>query len=100
MLLGGLVGMPVKMEMRVVFMDMGVFASDFGMRGRKFLAHPARDAGEVENSEQDEHQAHGKFHGESGTRRNDQIKENNGGADNYDGQGVTEAPERADQGSF
>ena len=55
--------------------------------------------GQVEHSEQDEHQRDGEFEGESEARRNYYAEEDDGGADNENGEGVSDSPEDADPAS-
>ena len=55
------------------------------------------EASQIENAEEDEHDADGKLHGEAETGRDDEREEDDGGADGEDGQRVTGSPERSDQ---
>ena len=92
-----LMGVPMIMKVGIVLVDMGMFADDVRMRGREFLAEPLGDAGQVENAEKDEHEADSEFHGESDARGNHDIKKDDGGADEDDGDGVTESPVCTDE---
>lgn len=92
--------MPVVVHVGIMFVEMGVFAGDLGMRGREFFAEPSGDAEEVEDPEEDEHKANGKLHREADTRGNHQIEKDDGGADENDGDGVTESPKSTDKRSF
>ena len=100
MLLSRGMSVPVVMKMMVVLVNVSVLAADMRMRGGEFFADPLGGAGEVENAEKNEHEADGKFHGEAETRGNDEIKEDDSGADDDNGDGVAESPEGADEGGF
>ena len=63
MLLDGRVRVPVKMQVVVMFVDVGMRSGDARVSGREFLAEPFHGSGEIENAEQDQHQANGEFHG-------------------------------------
>lgn len=54
-----------------------------------------RNACQIENTEQDQHQADSQFHGETDARRDDDIEENNDSADTEDGDGVADPPKNA-----
>lgn len=97
MLGGRLMRMPVIMQTGMVLVKMGVRAGDVRVSGREFLAQPFGDSSEVENAEENEHQSDGKFHRETDTRRNDPVEENDGAADNGDGDGVPQTPEGANE---
>ncbi len=55
----------------------------------------SRYAGQIEDAEQDQHQADRQLHGEADARRNDHVEQNNGGADTEDGDGMADAPKGA-----
>ena len=74
MIRGRGVGVPVKMHVGTVFVEVGMFASRAWVRRGEFFADPFHRAGEVQHAEQNQHQPHGKFHGQAGTRRNGQAK--------------------------
>src|SRR5207302_641215 len=68
--------MPMKMQVVVVLVEVGM-RSDLGrMAGRKFFAEPFHGAGEVEKAEQDEHEANREFHREARARRNSHAEDN------------------------
>ena len=92
--------MPVKMQMVVVLVEVGMPSCHTRMAGGEFFAKPFHGSGEIEGAEQDQHQAHGEFHGEAGARRNDYAEQDDGAADDGDGQRVAAAPEDADETGF
>ena len=92
--------MPVKMDAAGMLMYVGMRSGHWGMAGRKFFAEPFHGTREVENAEQNEHQADGKFQGQAGARRNHQTEENDGGPDDSNREGVAAAPEDADSAGF
>ena len=95
MLLRRLMGVPMIMKVGIVLVNVAVFANNVRMGGRELFAEPLGDAGEVENAKEDEHEAYGKFHGESNAWGNDDIKKDDGGTDDNDSDGVAESPECA-----
>lgn len=99
MLFRRLMGVPMIVQVGVVLVEVGVLADDVRVRGGKLFAQPFGNAGQIEDAEQDEHEADRKFHGEADAGRDDQVKEDDGGADNHDGDGVAESPECTDEGS-
>ena len=68
------------------------------VRGREGFRQPAHDAGKIQNSEEDEHQADGELHGEADASGNDDAEEDDGGADGENRERVAESPENADEG--
>jgi len=92
--------MPMKMQVVVVLVEVGMRSDQGRMAGRKFFAEPFHGAGEVEKAEQDEHEANREFHREARARRNSHAEENDGAADDGDGQRVAAAPEDADETGF
>ena len=86
----------MKMQVMVMFVEVSVCSRDTRMAGREFFAEPFHGAGEVEDAEKNQHQADGKFHGEAGAGRDDHAEEDNGAADDGDGERVAAAPEDAD----
>src|ERR1700730_7607255 len=76
---------------------MGMFAQLVGVGGKIFFTATFGGAGEIQHAQQNEHQADGKFHGQADARGDHQIKKNDSGAHQNNGDGVAEAPERADQ---
>ena len=100
MFAGGSMGVPVVMDVVTVLVKVGVFTEHFGMGRREFSAEPLGNAGEIEDAEQNEHEADGELHGESDARRDDQVKQDDGGTDEDDGDGVAESPESANQRGF
>src|SRR3954467_15638834 len=54
-------------------------------------------ARQIEDAEQDEHQADGELHSEADARWNDDVEENDGSADTEDGDGVADAPQHTDR---
>src|SRR5438270_14005031 len=87
--------MPMKMQVVVVLVEVGMRSDQGRMAGRKFFAEPFHGAGEVEKAEQDEHEANREFHREARARRNSHAEENDGAADEGDGQRVGAGPENA-----
>lgn len=87
----------VRMHMNVRFatMTMYVRMHDAGavLRGEA-LGDPARDPGQVHNTENDQHQSHSKFHRKPNAGRNGKVEDDDAGADEDDRDGVTQAPER------
>ena len=63
MLLDGRVRVPVKMQVVVMLMDVRMRSGDARVSRGEFFAEPFHGSGEIENAEQDQHQAHGEFHG-------------------------------------
>jgi hypothetical protein len=61
------------------------------------LIDPAHDAGQVQNAQNNQHEAYGKFHGQTHTRGNDQAEENDRRSHQKDGKGVADSPEESDQ---
>src|SRR5580692_5303316 len=70
------------------------------MGRREFFAYPFSDAGKIQDTEKNQHQADSEFHGEADTRGNHDVKEDDGSADEDDGDGVAESPKRADERGF
>ena len=62
---GSSVGMPVVVHVVIVLVEMGVLAGNVGMRRREFLAEPFGNTRKIQDAQQDEHQSHGKFHGQA-----------------------------------
>ena len=77
----------VLMEMR---MDESAIRVAWGVAMRDAL----RNAGQVQDAEQDQHQADGQLHGETDARRNDDVEQDNDGADAEDSNGVARPRER------
>lgn len=100
MFLGKGVGVPMIVQVSVMLVEMSMFPGNVRMGGGEFFTQPFGDAGEIQNAEENEHQPHGKFHGQADTRRDDDVEENDGGADKDDGDGVAESPKSADEGGF
>src|SRR5713226_6649839 len=69
-----------------------MFASHWRMGGSELFAEPLHRAGEVEYTEQDQHQAHREFHRQADACWNGQAKQDDGRADDEDGQGVAASP--------
>jgi hypothetical protein len=59
-----------------------------------------RGAGQVQDSQHDQHEADREFHSKADARRDHQIEENDGRAHKNDGDGVSDAPEHPDQPSM
>jgi hypothetical protein len=89
--------MPMVVHVGIVLMHVSVLAGDMRMGRGKSLAEPFRDAGEIQNAEQNQHQPHREFHGQTDARGNHHLKKNDGGAYQNNGDGVTQSPKRADQ---
>ena len=68
------VGVPVKVRVGLVLVEMGMFPGYAWMGRGEFFADPFHRAGEVQHAEQNQHETHGEFHGQSGPRRNCQAK--------------------------
>ena len=69
------------------------------MHRRESFSDPLSGAGQVQHSQQNQHEADGKFHGETDARRDYQIEEDDSCADQNDGDGVSDAPENPYQAS-
>jgi hypothetical protein len=100
MFFGGRVGMPVKVHVGVVLVQVGVFSRNARVGGGEFFAEPFHRAGKIEHAEQNQHQADGKFHGQADAHWNYEAKENDAGADGDDGERVAATPENADESGF
>src|SRR5580704_13231231 len=85
--------MSVGVRMRVSMRVRGISG------GRKRLGDPARESREIQEAEKDQHQADGQLHGEAEPGRNDHSKKNNCRADQKNREGMSEAPQHADQSS-
>jgi len=92
------VSMAVEMLVRVVAVGMEVGVSA-GHRGREALGDPAGYSGEIQDAEQNQHDADGQLHGETEPGRNDHVEQDDGGAHRENGESMPEAPEGTDQGS-
>src|SRR5271156_3768633 len=92
------VAVNVLVENTVMFVDMGVHNSHSGvaMNWCKPMGDPLRDAGEIKDSKENQHQAYGQFHGEADARRNRQVKYDNGRSYQKDRDGVAYSPQCAD----
>ncbi len=99
-LLDSRVGVPVKMQPVAVLVDVGVRSRHARVAGRELFAEPFHRSGEIENAEQNEHQAYGEFHGQARAGRYHYAEEDDGASDNGNGERVTAAPEDADQARF
>ena len=82
---------------------MGVYEIPVGMSmgvlmlvgGREGIRNPAHHAAEVHQPQNDQHEPHGQFHCEAEARGDDYAEKNDGGADEQNGDGMTDAPEDA-----
>lgn len=100
MVLDGRVRMPVNVQFFSMLMEVGVFARDMRMRGRKFFAEPLHEAGKIQDSEKNQHETHGKFHGQTYARGNHQTKQNDSGPDEGNGESVAATPQDANEAGF
>ena len=80
-----------------MFMDVGVHNLHFDvvMTRCKPMSDPLRDAGEIKDSKENQHQAYGQFHSEADARRDCQVEQNNGHPDEEDRNGVAYSPQCA-----
>ena len=69
-----------------------------GRRRSKTLGDPARDAHQVQQAQQNQHNTDRQFHSQAEARRNYEIKHNDRSADGHDGEGVSDSPECSDEG--
>ena len=92
--------MPMKMQAMIVFVDVSVSSGDARVAGCEFFTEPLHGAGQIESAEKNQHQAYGKFHGETGAGRDDYAEKDDGAANDGDGQRVTATPEDADEAGF
>ena len=83
-----------------MFVDVGMVAGDFRVGGREFFAEVFGDAGEIQDAEEDQHQADGKFHRQADAGGDGEAEEDDGGADDENRQCVADAPEDADPAGF
>ena len=76
----------------IVLMEMRVHDTAIQVARSVAMRDALRNAGQVQDAEQDQHQADGQLHGETNARRNDDVEQDDGGADAEDSNGVTDAP--------
>ena len=76
---------------------MGMQNGTRGLSRSKARCNPLSEAGQVENSEQDQHQPDGQLHRQTDPRRNHQVEKNNRSTDCENRDGVTDSPEDSDQ---
>lgn len=90
-----------------VRMSVNVIAVTVGVRMNRYLTlasvklrcrHGMCEADQIPDSQQDQHEAYRKLHGQTDTRGDHKIKENDGAAYDKDRQRVAKSPENADQG--
>ena len=67
------------------------------LQGRSRLRYPAHNSREIQSSQQNQHQAHGKFHREANSCRDHKPEQDDCGTNSENRNRVTEAPERANQ---
>lgn len=96
MVLDSGVGVPVKVQIMIVLVDVCMRAGYARMGGRELFAQPPHGSGEIENTKENKHQADGEFHSQAGTGRNDETEEDDGTAHDGDGQSVAATPKDAD----
>jgi len=87
-------GIGVAVGMGLVRGGMGVFWNG----GLSLPLELAVEAGQIEGSEQNEHEADGELHREAEAGRDNEGEEDDSRADGEDCDGVADAPERADDG--
>lgn len=92
-----LMGMYVHVLDITMAMSVAVDHCAGAMHGCESLGDPLCGTAQVQDSEQDQHEADGKLHGEADAGRDHQIEENDGGSDQNDREGVSDAPENSDQ---
>src|SRR5579862_1681323 len=68
--------------------------------GRHVVRNPLQHPGEIEDTEHNEHEAHGEFHRQTDTRGNHPAEKNDTAANEKDRQGVAHAPETANDGGM
>jgi len=90
-------GVRIRATMYVIAMRMNMAVHSQIDRGKR-LNDPSRDAGEIQDSEQNQHQADRELHRKADSGRNDQAKNYNRGADDKNCECVADAPQRADNG--
>src|SRR6266567_6880342 len=74
MVLGGGVRVPVKMHLGIVLVKVSMLSRHTRVGRGELFAEPFHHAGKVEDAEKNEHQADGKFHGQTGAHGNGQSK--------------------------
>src|SRR5208282_6916549 len=91
--------MPVGVAMYVVSMAVRMAMDDFRIlrRDRTGGAHEARN---IHDAKDNQHQPHGKLHGETDSSRNYHIKKNDDGTHDKNRQGMADAPENSGHRSF
>src|SRR5260370_18500981 len=85
----------VEVQLGVVVVKVGVLSDDAWMYGGKLRAHPLHRAGKIQHAEQNQNQTYTEFHGQPGARGNCEPKQDDGGADDQDRQGVSQSPKSA-----
>jgi len=87
----------VRMTVNVVTVAVRVRVKR-AVRRRECFGDPAHHSGEIQNSQKNQHQADGEFHGKADSCGDDNSEKDDGGADDEDRDGVAKAPEGADYG--
>ena len=67
------------------------------LQGRNRLCYPAHDPREIQSSQENQHQAHGKFHREANSCRDHKPEQDDCRTNSENRDRVTQAPERANQ---
>jgi len=90
---------PVSVAVYVVSMAVRMPMDDFRILGRNRTggAHEARN---IHDAKDNQHQSHGKLHGEPDSRGDYDIKKNDDGTHDKNRQGVSDTPENAGHRSF
>ena len=70
------------------------------LRRRKRFRNPAHNPREIQDSEKNQHHAHGQFHGESHSSRNHDAEQNNCRAHKKNRDGVPHSPKSPDHSSM
>jgi len=87
------VGVHVRLAAMLVYMSVH---DARGMLGCKTLRDPAGHPGKVEHSQYDQHDAHREFHGQPNPGGNGEVEHDDPGANQHDGDRVSQPPQDAD----
>jgi len=93
--------MMVRMSMDVVAMAVGMrmSCSRYCSTRRKRVRNPLEHAGQVKDTQENQHQSHGEFHGETDASWNNPAEQNDSASHQQDREGVAHAPQCTDHRS-
>src|SRR6516165_1089124 len=89
--------MSMRMAVHVVAVDMRMGVNGAILSSGQSVSEPLQDSRQVQNAQNNEHESHGKFHGQPHTRRNDYAERNDDRTHEKNREGVSQSPEHSNQ---